>query len=126
MSTLYSENPVMFKSNPLGFILSLLLVPVGVGLIILIWWYLQTKAAKLTIEEHDILYETGLLSKERREVSIRGVRTVRVQQSFFNRLFGVGKVEIYTAGDDPEIVAAGLPDPDEVRELIKQQQNTSV
>ena len=45
-----------------------------------------------------------------------------MKQSFFNRIFGVGAIEIYTAGDNPEIIAAGLPDPNKVRELIKMDQ----
>lgn len=123
MKELYAEHPAMFKNNPLGFILSVLLIAVGVGILILLWWYLQTKSSKLTVFENEILFEKGLLSKERAEVSIRIVRTVRVKQSFFNRIFGVGTVEIFTAGDRPEIVAKGMPDPNRIRELIKMGQN---
>lgn len=124
MSELYSEHPVMFKNNPLGFIVSLLLIPVfGLGLLILLWWYLQCKGSRLTVKERDLMYEEGLLSKNRAEFSLSGIRTVRVKQSFFNRIFGVGVIEIYTAGDKPEIVASGMPDPNRVRELIKAQQN---
>lgn len=125
MSELYSESPVMFKNNPLGFIIALILIPVfGIGLLILLGWHLQNKASKLSITESEIHYEKGLLNKEHSEVSIRSVRTVKVKQSFFNRIFGVGTVEIFTAGDSPEIVASGLPDPNKVRELIKVGQNS--
>jgi uncharacterized membrane protein YdbT with pleckstrin-like domain len=121
---LYSEHPVMFKNHPIGFVVCLLLIPVfGIGLLILLWWHLQNKSSKLTVQDNDILYETGLLSKERSEVNISGVRTIKVKQSFLNRIFGVGTVEIYTAGDAPEIVAHGLPDPNKIRELIKARQN---
>jgi len=124
MSELYSEHPVMFKNNPIGFIISLLLIPVfGIGLLILLGWHLQNKASKLTVNENEILYEKGLLSKERSEVNISSVRTTKVKQSFFNRIFGVGTIEIYTAGDSPEIVATGMPDPNKIRELIKARQN---
>lgn len=123
MKELYAEHPAMFKNNPLGFILAVLLIPVAVGVIILLWWYLQTKSSKLTVFENEILFEKGLLSKERSEVNIGIVRTVRVKQSFFNRIFGVGTISIYTAGDDPEIVARGMPDPNRIRELIKMGQN---
>ncbi|VUD42186.1 hypothetical protein TDB9533_00641 [Thalassocella blandensis] len=119
MSNQYDEHPVMFKNNPLGFIIALILVPVGIGLIILLWWHLQNKSQRLTVSAGDILYEKGLLSKERSEVSIESIRTVKIKQSFFNRIFGVGAVEIYTAGDNPEIAMAGLPDPNKIRELIK-------
>jgi len=35
----------------------------------------------------------------------------------------VGAIEIYTAGDSPEINAVGMPDPNRIRELIKTRQN---
>lgn len=124
MSELYSENPVMFKNNPLGFIASVILIAAfGLGLLILLWWFLQTKASKLSVTENEIHYEKGLLNKEHSEISITSIRSVKVKQSFFNRIFGVGSIEIYTAGDAPEVVVAGLPDPNQIREIIKNSQN---
>ena len=124
MSDLYSEHPVMFKNNPLGFILCLILIPAGgLGLLILLTWHLKNKASKLSVNDNEILFEKGLLSKERSEVNLASVRTTKVKQSFFNRIFGVGTIEIYTAGDSPEIIASGMPDPNKIRELIKANQN---
>ncbi len=124
MSELYSEHPVMFKNNPLGFIICLILIPAGgLGLLILLTWHLKNKASKLTVNDNEILFEKGLLSKERSEVNLASVRTTKVKQSFFNRIFGVGSIEIFTAGDSPEIVATGMPEPNKIRELIKANQN---
>lgn len=123
MEERYSEHPVMFKNNPIGFILSLILIPVfGVGLLIFIVWHLRNKSSKLTVTDKEVLFEKGLLSKERSEVNISSVRTIKVKQSFFNRIFGTGTVEFYTAGDKPEIVAVGMPDPNKVRDLVKEEQ----
>ncbi|MDO3383192.1 PH domain-containing protein [Gilvimarinus algae] len=119
MKELYSANPVMFKNNPLGFIAALILVPFGVGIIIFLVWHLKNKSSKLIITDSDVLFEQGLLSKERSELTIKSIRTVKVKQSFWNRVFGTGTVELYTAGDSPEIVAKGLPDPNTVRDIIK-------
>jgi uncharacterized membrane protein YdbT with pleckstrin-like domain len=119
MKILYSENPVMFKNKPFKFILALLLVPAfGIGIIIFLVWHLQNKAAKLIVTENEILFEQGLLSKERSEIKIDSIRTVKVKQSFFNRLLGTGTIELYTAGDSPEIVAIGMPNPNKIREYI--------
>lgn len=124
---LYSEHPAMFKNHPIGFIACLLLVPVfGLGLLILLWWYLQCKGSKLTIKTRDILYEKGLLSKSRAELSISSVRSIRVNQSFLDRIFGVGAIKIYTSGDLPEIETNGMPEPNRVRKLIKERQNSGV
>ncbi len=122
MNTLYDAHPVMFKNHPFGFVLSILLIPLAIGILILLWWHLQNKSSRLTISENHVLYEKGLLSKERSEIDIDSVRTVKVKQSFFNRIFGTGTIELYTSGDQPEIVAAGMPDPNRVREIIKANQ----
>lgn len=122
MEPQYSEHPSMFRNNPLGFILAVLLIPVAVGILILLWWYLQCKSTKLELVGNDLILEKGLLSKARMELDIRRIRSVNVYQSFFNRIFGVGKISIFTAGDNPEIEVAGLPEPHELRTLIKAQQ----
>ena len=126
METNYSENPSMWKNSPLGVILCVLLIPAfGLGLVLLLIWYARTKAMKLEVEGRDVILEQGLLSKSRTELNTDSIRSVKVSQSLFNRMFGVGKVEIFTAGDSPEIVAPGMPRPHTVRDLIKAQQATT-
>ncbi|MFW5824139.1 MAG: PH domain-containing protein [Marinobacter sp.] len=122
MEARYSEHPSMFRNHPLGFILAILLVPLAVGILILLWWYLQCKSTKLEFTGNDLILEKGLLSKERTELDVRRIRSVNVYQSFFNRIFGVGRIAIFTAGDDPEIEVAGLPRPHDLRALIKERQ----
>ena len=125
MSQLYAAHPVMFKNNPLGFILTLILVPVfGLGLIIFLVWFLRCKSSKLVVTDTDILFEQGLLSKHRSEMTFESIRTVKVKQSFFNRIFGTGTIELFTAGDSPEVVAHGLPDPNSIRDIIKAKQRS--
>lgn len=122
MDATYSEHPAMFKNNPLGFLLAILLIPVGIGIIILLVWYLKCKSTLLELSGSEIVVERGLLSKDRTELALSSIRTVNVYQSFFNRIFGVGKIAIFTAGDEAEVEVAGLPDPHRLRELIKAQQ----
>jgi len=115
----YAEHPAMFRNKPLGFILAVILIPAAIGILILMVWYLRCKSTKLEINGNEVVLEQGLLSKERTELSVSGIRTVKINQSFFNRLFKVGTVSIYTAGDSPEIQAAGMPRPEVFRELVK-------
>ena len=118
-TTLYCENPSMFRNNPLGFILTLILCLVGVGLIILLVWWLKSKATVLTVTDERTILRRGLLSKSLNEVWHQDVRNVRLSQSFWQRIFGTGTLEISSAGQsDVEIRVAGIPDPDEVKEII--------
>ncbi|WP_341806259.1 PH domain-containing protein [Pseudomaricurvus alcaniphilus] len=119
MQAKYSEHPAMFKNKPFSFILSIVLIPVLVGMVILLVWYLKCKSTKLELIGDDLILEKGLLSKDRTELDVDSIRTFNVYQSFANRLFGVGTVSVFTAGDDPEIEVAGLPRPDELRDLVK-------
>lgn len=115
----YLEHPAMFGNHPLGFIGAILLIPVGVGILILLAWRVKCKSTRLELTENNLILETGLLSKERTELNIERIRTVRVTQTFSNRIFGVGKISIFTSGDAPEMVVAGMPRPYELNELIK-------
>ena len=143
---LYSENPKMARKRPIWFILYIVLNVGGliaairfdqqsyqiVGLvfwlgtiIMFLVWYLRIKSTKVTVTSYNILIEKGLLSKHRREVAIEKVRTVDVKQGFIDRILGVGDIEVYTAGDLPEFEVTGLPNPNEIREIVKKYQNLS-
>ena len=120
----YEQNPTMFAANPLGFVLAVILIAAfGLGLLILAWWWIQTKVTKLTITDEEVLYEAGILSKEHIDVNINMIKTVKINQGPLQRLFGAGDVEIYTTGDMPEFTLEGMPDPDKIRSLIKSTQN---
>ena len=113
----YQAHPAMFRAHPFWFILFVLLILAGgLGILILLYWYIKTRATALTVTEHEITFEQGILSKDRTGVSLRHVRAVRVTQGFVNRILGVGTVEISTAGDEPEFEVSDMPDPHEIRE----------
>lgn len=120
MKNSFSASPAMFRANPLGFILTMLLVPFGIGLFILIYWYMVCKTTTLQLNNNDLMYSKGILNKDRIEIDIRSIRTVRVYQSLLNRMLDVGTVSVYTAGDVPEIEVKGIPQPNDIREMINQ------
>ena len=122
-TVIYQAHPAMFRAHPFWFILSVLLIAAfGIGILILIYWYIQTRATALTVTDSDLMYERGILSKERTSVSINHVRSVNVVQSFVNRILGVGTIQISTAGDEPEFTIADMPDPHVIREAIAKAQ----
>jgi uncharacterized membrane protein YdbT with pleckstrin-like domain len=122
-AVVYEAHPSMFRAHPFWFILCVILIPAfGIGLLILLYWYIKTRATVLTVTEHELLFERGILSKDRLSVSLRHVRSVHVTQGFVNRLLGVGTIQILTAGDQPEFTVKDLPDPHEIREAISRAQ----
>jgi uncharacterized membrane protein YdbT with pleckstrin-like domain len=122
-TAVYEAHPAMFRAHPFWFILFVLLIAAfGIGLLILLYWYIKTRATAFTVTEHELVYERGILSKDRLSVSLRHIRSVEVKQSFCNRIFGVGTIEVWTAGDEPEFTVKDLPDPHEIREAISRAQ----
>lgn len=120
---IYQAHPAMFRAHPFLFTLAVLAIAAfGLGILILLYWYIKTRMTALTVTEHDITYEQGILSKDRTSVSLRHVRAVRVTQGFINRIFGVGIIEVSTAGDEPEFTVTDMPDPHKIREAINKAQ----
>jgi uncharacterized membrane protein YdbT with pleckstrin-like domain len=123
-TVIYEAHPAMFRAHPFWFILSVLLIlAFGIGIIILLYWYIKTRATALTVTDQEIMYERGILSKDRTAVSLKHIRTVRVTQGFINRILGVGTIEIATAGDLPEFTVQDMPNPHKIREAISKAQS---
>jgi uncharacterized membrane protein YdbT with pleckstrin-like domain len=118
-------NPVMFRNNPVGFILSVLSIALaGLGLVILGVWWLTTKADTLTISNKRTIQRKGLFSKRTSEVLHRDVRNIEMNQTFFQRLCGVGSIGIASSGQAGiEIHFTGAQDPDSVKALIDRFRN---
>lgn len=111
---LYDEHPAMFRAHPLLF--TLLLVSVVGILAIGVWWVMH-KGERLALSDRDVLLERGLLSKQRTEVALSSIRSVRITQSLGQRIFGVGHVELFSAGDIAEIAIKNMPRPDRIRAI---------
>ena len=123
MTTLIDTRPKMFRGDPVAFLIALILIlAYGLGLLILFAWWIRTLGERLTVTETEIIMERGILSKSRTEIAIGGVRSVDVHQSLFNRMFDTGKIAVFTAGDKPEIVVAGIESPNQVRDAIRRRQ----
>ncbi len=116
---LYEEHPSLIRTHPLGTVIAIILIPVGVGILILLYWYLTMKADKLIIKEDEVIWTHGLLSKKYVEINMSSIRATKVEQSLLQRMLDAGKLEIFTAGDEPELSVNGMPNPDKIRELIK-------
>jgi uncharacterized membrane protein YdbT with pleckstrin-like domain len=123
-TVVYEAHPAMFRAHPFWFILAVLLIlAFGIGILILLYWYIKTRATALTVTDSEIMYERGILSKDRTSVSLKHVRSVHVTQGFINRILAVGTVQISTAGDLPEFTVRDMPDPHTIREAITKAQN---
>ena len=114
-----THNPKMFRNHPLYFILTLILCPLGIGLIIMLIWWLMCKSERLIIGEESIEIQTGLLSKHQNEIFFDDIRNVQIKQTLCDRIFNVGYIGISSSGQDEiEIQIRGIHNPDAIRDFI--------
>lgn len=118
----YDAHPAMFKNQPIGFILAVALIPAfGLGILVLLYWFVRTRTVRLKIVGDEVELERGLMSKSRIDLDLRKIRSVHVDQRFLQRMFGVGTIQIFTTGDEAEFTLHGMPEPNKVREYVKKQ-----
>src|SRR5690606_24251658 len=83
------------------------------GLVWLLIYIFQVKAcATYTITRKRCTAEIGFVARKIYEVQCRHIRNINVEQSLFQRLFGIGNVEISTAGGQGiEVTFKSVHDP---------------
>jgi uncharacterized membrane protein YdbT with pleckstrin-like domain len=114
--TLYEAHPSMFRNDPIGFVVTAILCLVVVGIFMMLTWWLRTKGTTLTVTNKRTRVRRGILSKSITEVWHSDVRNVVLEQTFFQRIFGVGRIGISSAGQSGmEINVSGISDPERVK-----------
>lgn len=79
----------------------------------------KRSAVVLRVYRERITLEQGILSKCERELFIRDIRSVDIDQSFLQRLFGIGNLTLSTAASaDATNFIPGVPNPHAIRDLI--------
>ncbi len=134
----------VFRSRPVAYALNLLVLlgavagsvvlaltpatlPFAIGTLLLalvcgfVWarWAVLARAERLTVTNKRVIFARGLLSKSTIEMLHRTVQDIEIDQTFTDRLLGIGKVSISNAGqEDDEIIIRAVPDPYRIRQVI--------
>lgn len=83
------------------------------------YWWMVTWSVALRITTERTIEDRGFFSRRTSEVLHENIRNVQISQSFWNRIWGVGRLEIASAGHEGfEITFDDVPKPYEVRALI--------
>lgn len=91
----------------------------AIGVLVLALWHFGSMTTTLRITNKRSILRNGILSKRTREVRHSDVRLLQVDQSFAQRLFGVGTLAIASAGHgEVEISISGITNPQHVKETI--------
>lgn len=121
--TLIVGRPEMFHGQPIEFIICVALIPIGIGILLLLVWWLQNHFTTYTVTNRRTIAQTGILNRKTNEVRHIDVRNIQVNQDIFQRMFGFGSVAISSAGQsDIELTMRGVNDPQKVAATIRQYQ----
>ena len=107
------------------------IVTVVVALVTVAWALLETIRWKYTITNRRVFVRHGLISVQEQTARLERVQDVTLRQSLFDRMFGVGRLDIDTAGSEGGAFEfKALTEPTHVREVldaaVRQEQQTDV
>lgn len=106
-----------------GFIfLGILTAILVIGLILLIYVYLDHRGKKYTVTDRRVTAKKGILTKTVDEVNIAHIRSMNVKQDLWGRMMNYGDVFIGTAGTEGvEVTIRGVKNPVALKDLITRQ-----
>ena len=82
--------------------------------------YLRTRFTVYEVTDQRIKLKTGILSQEIDECELYRVRDYKIVKPFFQRIFGLGKIELSTSDrSNSSINLNGIKDPENLYNLIR-------
>lgn len=85
----------------------------------LAWWWVLSLSAALEVTNKRTVARRGLLSRSTSEVLHDNIRNVQIEQSFWQRVWGIGSIGISSSGQDGiEIQMERVPGPQKLQQVI--------
>jgi len=98
------------------FSLCLLLIPIPLG----IWKWLETRSTTYKLSDQRLTFTRGIFTKTTEDLELYRVRDTKYEQNLFERMLGLGKIELFTTDEtSPTIKLAYIEDAEAVREKIR-------
>lgn len=95
------------------------IVAAVVAVVVLVWTIWETIRWKYTITNHRVFVRHGLVSIDEQTARLERVQDITLRQTIFDRMFGVGRLQIDTAGSSGgPLEFRALLDPAHVREVL--------
>lgn len=141
--TVRTLRPCMFRARPLLFSANALVLLAGlvgvvwglsqdkawiwilgavagvVAVLVLSLWWIHTLSAALVVTNKRTIQKKGLLARSTSEVVHDNIRNVQIDQTFWQRIWGVGTIGISSSGQDGiEVQMGELKNPEEIRRII--------
>ncbi len=92
----------------------------GVGLILALWKYLDTKYNKIKITNQRIVEEKGILSKIKNQLELYRVKDIILRQPLILRIFGLYNIILITSDSSNEkYILKGIENGDDIIEKLR-------
>ncbi len=102
-----------------AYVFGALLLVLGIGLILILWAIVDRKSKVYTITTRKVMSKEGILSRRTTQVAIKDIRVLNMKQDFGERIWGLGTVEIGSAGTAGiEVTFKGIKNPVVIRDRI--------
>ena len=102
---------------PVGDIFTMLEIAVGISFLVTAELK-REQLGEYYITNYRIVVTRGILGSHTDSVSYTGIVNIKIKQSFFERLVGLGDIEILTARGRQEIDLFGVKNPGKIENLI--------
>ena len=120
------EIALKFKFNStyenLYLIASILLSFVGIGLLLLLQWYILFKNTEMAITNLRIIKKVGWISQKTEELALSKIEEVRLSRGILQRILGAGVITVSGTGSN-EIKFAWIADPIQAQKTLNQLKN---
>ena len=91
-----------------------------VALVTVVWAFLETIRWRYTITNRRVFVRHGLISIHEQTARLERVQDITLHQTLFDRMFGVGRLQIDTAGSSGgPLEFKALLEPTQVREVLE-------
>jgi uncharacterized membrane protein YdbT with pleckstrin-like domain len=101
------------------------LLPVGVGLILLGLAWVKQRSTELAVTNKRVITKFGFIQRDTVELNIQKVESVQVQQGIMGRMLGFGTIVI-AGGGNPQAPVPGISDPMGFRRAFLEAQETAL
>jgi uncharacterized membrane protein YdbT with pleckstrin-like domain len=99
---------------------SFLIIVFGLGLVLALWKYLDTKLNTITITNQRIIERRGILSKITIESELFRMKDIQLREPWFLRIFGLSNIVLTTADHDtPLLVLKGMENGEKLKEQLR-------
>jgi uncharacterized membrane protein YdbT with pleckstrin-like domain len=87
----------------------------------MIWIYLKTNKTKYIFTNERFIYSEGVFNKSTDQIELYRIKDIRLYESFFMRLFGLGNILIITSDKTyHHLNLNAIKEPEIVKDLLRQ------